>query len=112
MTFEEFAAERMPGVLRFAAVLQLSAATGQASVRYAEPELPGVTGHFQNSGCYDPLWLSKSASRVLVLCFQHRPATPNRKGVIEAHVLLLAGGRITQLPWLTATVNEITAFPA
>jgi len=28
MTFEEFAAERMPGVLRFAAVLQLSAATG------------------------------------------------------------------------------------
>jgi hypothetical protein len=48
---------------------------------------------------------------MLLLCFQHRPATRTRKSVTDAHVLLLSGSRVTQLPWLTATVNEYTAFP-
>jgi len=106
----------IPGTLQghrltVGSVLQFSAATGQASVRYVEPDLPGVTGHPQNSGCYNPLWLSNSARRMLLLCFEHRPATGTRKGVTEAHVLLLAGARVTQLPWLTAMANEYIAFP-
>ncbi len=48
---------------------------------------------------------------MLLLCFQHRPATGTRNGVTEAHVLLLSGGQVTQLPWLTAIVNEYVAFP-
>lgn len=92
-------------------VVQFATATGTPTVRYAEPELPGVTGRLQDSGCNAPLWLSNSASRMLLLCFQYRPATPTRTGVIEAHVLVLAGTQVTQLPWLTAMVNEVTAFP-
>jgi len=97
--------------LTVGSVLEFSAATGGAIIRYVEPELPGVPGRLQDSGCFAPLWLSNSASRMLLLCFQHRPSTARLTGVIEAHVVLLAGGKVTQLPWLTATVNEITAFP-
>ena len=96
--------------LTVGSVVQFATETGHASVRYVEPELPGLTGHLQNSGCRDPLWLSNSGSRMLLLCFRHRPATGTRKGVTEAHVLLLAGSRVTQLPWLTAVANEYVAF--
>jgi hypothetical protein len=92
-------------------IAQFLAASGKASVRYVEPELPGMAGRQRNSGCYPPLWVGSSASKMLLLCFQHRPATRTRKSVTDAHVLLLSGSRVTQLPWLTATVNEYTAFP-
>ena len=97
--------------LTVGSVVQFAAATGDASVRYTEPGLPGMTGHQQNSGCSSLLWLSRSATRMLLLCFQHLPATRTRNGVTEAHVLLLTGRHVTQLPWLTAAVNETTAFP-
>jgi hypothetical protein len=92
-------------------VIQFSAATGNPSVLYEEPPLPGTSGHFQNSACTDPLWISNSGRKVLLTCFQHRSATSKRRAKTVIHVVLLDNGRVRQLPWLAATAYEITAFP-
>jgi len=92
-------------------LIQFAAATKTATVRYAEPELPGVAATSGDSGCLDPMWLSTSGGTVLVPCFQHRPGTRQHKGVTLAHVLLLDGGQATALTWLNGFVNDETAFP-
>jgi hypothetical protein len=92
-------------------LIQFAAATKAPTVRYTEPELPGVPAHPVNSGCIDPMWFSASGHRMLLPCFQHRPGTRQRKGVTFAHVLLLGGGKVTDLPWLDGFVNGEAAFP-
>jgi hypothetical protein len=92
-------------------LIQFAAATKAATVRYAEPELPGVAATSGDSGCLDPMWLSTSGGQELVPCFQHRPGTRQHKGVTLAHVLLLDGGQATALTWLNGFVNGETAFP-
>jgi hypothetical protein len=88
------------------------AATAMApTVRYAEPELPGVASRSGNSGCIDPMWLSASGQKILLPCFQHRPATRRHKAVTITHVLLLDHGKATALPWLNGFVNDEAAFP-
>ena len=98
-----------PAVL--GSLIQFAAASKAPTVRYTEPELPGVPVHPVNSGCIDPMWLSTSGHRVLLPCFQHRPRTPQRKGRTFPHVLLLDGGKVTGLPWLDGVVNGFVAFP-
>ena len=51
-------------------LIQFAAASKAPTVRYTEPELPGVAAHPVNSGCIDPMWLSASGHRVL-----RRPAS-------------------------------------
>jgi hypothetical protein len=92
-------------------LIQFAAASKAPTVRYTEPELPGVAAHPVNSGCIDPMWLSASGRRVLLPCFQHRPRTPQRKGETFPHVLLLDGGKVTSLPWLDGVVSGFAAFP-
>ena len=92
-------------------LIQFAAATRAPTVRYAEPELPGVAASSGNSGCIDPMWLSASGRTILLPCFQHRPGARGHKAVTFAHVLLLDGGKATALPWLDGFVNGEVAFP-
>jgi hypothetical protein len=92
-------------------LIQFAAATKAATVRYAEPELPGVAASSGNSGCNDPMWLSPSGGTILVPCFQHRPGTRQHKDVTFTHVFLFDGGKATDLTWLGRFVNGETAFP-
>jgi hypothetical protein len=92
-------------------LIQFVAATKAPTVRYTEPELPGVAAGPVNSGCLDPMWFSASGRRVLLPCFQHRPRTAQRKGATYPHVLLLDGGKATALPWLDGLTNGEEAFP-
>jgi hypothetical protein len=92
-------------------LIQFAVATRDATVRYTEPELPGVAADSGNSGCIDPMWVSASVHKVLLPCFQHRPATSQHKGVTFTHVLLLNGAKATTLTWLDGFVNDATAFP-
>lgn len=100
-----------PGAPRLGSLIQFAAATKAPTIRYTEPELPGVAPTPVNSGCIDPMWFSASAHRLLLPCFQHRPGTRHRKGVTFPHVLLLDGGKVTALPWLDGIVNGEAAFP-
>ena len=92
-------------------LIQFAAASKAPTVRYTEPELPGVAASPVNSGCLDPMWYSASARKVLLPCVQHRPRSQQRKGRIFPHVLLLDGGKVTGLPWLDGFVNGFAAFP-
>ena len=105
-----------PGVVQgrpdvLGSLIQFNAATKAPTVRYTEPELPGVAANPVNSGCLDPMWFSASGHRVLLPCVQHRPPTRQRKGATYPHVLLLDGGKVTGLPWLDGLVNGEAAFP-
>jgi hypothetical protein len=91
-------------------VIRFPVAGGAPEVLYTEPTLPGSSGH-SVSACSDPMWISATGRKLLLVCVQHRPATPQRKAVTRVHVLLLANGRIRELPWLAATPGDITAFP-
>lgn len=85
-------------------VVAFSAATRRSSVLYRP-----VPGHGQTAFCNDsPLWISNSGREVLIDCYR-LPAADRAKAVV--HVLLLDGGRVTDLPWLAATGGETTAFP-
>jgi hypothetical protein len=104
-----------PGTVRghrdvLGSLIQFAAATGSARVRYTEPELPGLAGPSLNSTCTDPLWISDSGRTVLLPCYQHQPAALGRKAVTMIRVVLLAGGRVTRLPRLTAPGYGIVAF--
>ena len=92
-------------------LIQFAAATKAPTVRYTEPELPGVAASSGNSGCINPIWLSVSGRKILLPCFQHRPGTRQHKGVTFPHVLLLDGAKATALTWLDRFVNDETAFP-
>jgi hypothetical protein len=138
MTFEEFAAAQLPAVLRFAAVLagdraaaedlaqevlirgrsvplgsviRIPAAGGHPAVLYTEPPPRGSSGHSVNSACSDPMWISATGRKVLLTCVQRRPATAQRKAVTRVHIVLLANGRVRELPWLAGIPADITAFP-
>jgi hypothetical protein len=87
-------------------LIQFAVATKAATVRHAEPELPGVAANSGNSGCIDPMWLGASGHTVLLPCFQHRP-----EGVTITHVLLFDGAKETDLTWLDRFVNGEAAFP-
>jgi len=91
-------------------VIEFAAATGSPRVLYQQPPLPGTSPRYTT--CSDPLWISKTGSKLLLYCFQHRPAGPGRSAVTNTHVILLADGRVAQqLPWLATTVNDIAEFP-
>jgi hypothetical protein len=92
-------------------LIQFAAATKAPTVRYAEPELPGIAASSGDSGCIDPMWLSASGGKILLPCFQHRPGTRQHKGVTLTHVLLLDGAKATALTWLNGFVNGEAAFP-
>ena len=64
-----------------------------------------------NSACSDPMWISATGRKVLLTCVQRRPATAQRKAVTRVHIVLLANGRIRELPWLAGIPADITAFP-
>jgi hypothetical protein len=106
-----------PGIVQghraaLGSVIKFSAVTGDATVLYEEPPLPGTSSRRQDSACNDPLWISDSGRTLLLYCFQHRPATTTRKAVTMTYVIVLDNGRITrQLPWLAETVNDGTVFP-
>jgi hypothetical protein len=50
-----------------------------------------------------PLWVSNTGSQVLIECYA--TASP------DVRIVLINHGHVTQLPWLDATANEVTAFP-
>lgn len=92
-------------------VIRFPLAGGSPAVLYTEPPPPGSSGH-SVSACSDPLWISDSGRKLLLVCVQHRPGTPQRKAVTRVHIVLLDNGRrIRELPWLAATPGYITAFP-
>jgi hypothetical protein len=43
---------------------------------------------------------------VLIECYQQRV-----KAAATVHIVLLARGQVSQLPWLAATASEVTSFP-
>lgn len=92
-------------------VIRFSAAGGPPAVLYTEPPPRGSSGLSGNSACSDPMWISATGRKLLLVCVQRRPATPPRKAVTRVHVVLLANGRIRELPWLAGTTADITAFP-
>jgi hypothetical protein len=92
-------------------VIRFPVAGGPPAVLYTEPPPPGSSGHSVNSACSDPMWISATGRKLLLVCVQRRPATPQRKAVTRVHIVLLANGRARELPWLAATPADITAFP-
>jgi hypothetical protein len=85
-------------------VVAFSAATRTPSVLYRPRSAKGEMNY-----CNDlPLWISNSGREVLIDCYQQREVN-GAKAV--ARVMLLDNGRVSYLPWLAATGNEITAFP-
>ena len=56
-----------------------------------------------NSCNTPPLWISNTGSQVLIECYA--TASP------DVRIVLINHGHVTQLPWLDATANEVTAFP-
>jgi hypothetical protein len=106
-----------PGIVQghraaLGSVIEFSAATGNARVLHQEPRLPGTSSRRQDSACSDPLWISGSGRTLLLYCFQRRPATTRHRAATITYVIVLDNGRVTrQLPWLAATVNDVTVFP-
>jgi hypothetical protein len=92
-------------------VIRFPVAGGHPAVLYTEPPPPGSSGPSVNSACADPMWISATGRKLLLVCVQRRPATPQRKAVTRVHVVLLANGRVRELPWLAAIPADITAFP-
>lgn len=89
-------------------VVRFSAASRAPTVAYTEPPLPGAPT--PSTTCNDPWWISYSGRRMLLECFQHRPARPGRKALTVTHVLLLDHGKATELPWHIVP-SQWLAFP-
>ncbi len=60
-------------------------------------------GGLVNSCNTPPLWISNTGSQVLIECYAS--ASP------DVRIVLINHGHVTELPWLDATANEVTAFP-
>jgi hypothetical protein len=89
-------------------VIRFSAASGTPAVAYQEPPLPGVRA--PSTTCNDPWWISYSGRRLLIECFQHRPASRGQMAMTVVHVLLLDNGKATELPWQAVPLQAV-AFP-
>ena len=85
-------------------VVAFSAISRTPSVLYRPHQAKGEMAYCNDS----PLWISDSGPKVLIDCYQLRTAARAKATV---RVLLLDGGRVTDLPWLAATGGETTAFP-
>ena len=92
----------------YGSVIRFSAASGVPAMAYAQPPLPGARA--PSTTCNDPWWISYSGRRMLLECFQHRPASPGQMAVTVTHVLLLDNGKATELPWHAVPLDSLT-FP-
>jgi hypothetical protein len=92
-------------------VVAFALRTGQASLRYR----PGGTWDrlyrkTLPSNCDNPLWLSASARRVLLMCTWPRPADGSPEVPAIPRFLLLDGTHATALPWLVRFAPGMLAF--
>jgi hypothetical protein len=99
---------KSPAVVHGHAVLlgsqiEFSARTGAARLLYQPPTVTDkATGQVATSDCNDPVWMNNSGRAVLLMCNEPRP--------YGNHAVLLDHGRVIQLPWLAAFVNDELAF--
>ena len=77
-----------------------AAGTRKPALLYRPPER---RANSVNSCNTPPLWVSNTGSQVLIECYATASA--------DVRIVLVNHGHVTQLPWLDATANEITAFP-
>ena len=77
-----------------------SASNRNRSVLYRPSEIGADPVNSCNT---PPLWISNTGSQVLIECYA--TASP------DVRIVLINHGHLTQLPWLDATANEVTAFP-
>jgi hypothetical protein len=92
-------ASRSPGPTVVDSVVVSSAGKGDRRLLYRL----WASGGAVNSCNTPPLWISNTGSQVLIECY----ATASS----DVRIVLVNHGHATQLPWLDATANEITAFP-
>ncbi len=92
-------------------VVAFALRTGQASLRYR----PGGTWDrlYRKtfpSNCDDPLWVSASARRILLMCTRPRPEGKSAQIAAIPRFLLLDGTHATVLRWLVRFAPGMLAF--
>ncbi|HEY1618535.1 MAG TPA: hypothetical protein VGG25_13010 [Streptosporangiaceae bacterium] len=92
-------------------VVAFALRTGQDSLRYRPG---GVWDRPYRktlpSNCNDPLWLSSSARRILLMCTRPRPEDGAPEIPTIPRFLLLDGTHVTELPWLVRFAPGMLAF--
>jgi hypothetical protein len=92
-------------------VVAFALRTGQARLLYR----PGAVWDQRHnmtlpSNCNDPLWLSASGRRALLMCTRPRPPGKSAEAAVIPRFLLLDGTHVTKLPWLIKYAPSMLAF--